>query len=203
MPLFIPKQETVVAFFEPLLEHGERIETAFWCEQRLPLWLAYLIDEVPLGDIVFMKIRHRYFACLTDRRLLFMGSSGMHNPIPAKLRYYPRASVSCKQFTNWFGGHVSMDLLIDGQLQRYRVPRVGSFERHSEPQLVRMTPGVLAEGCEPRDPLARVVDSGQVESVPAVAEGCRPTKRRIAVASDDDRDPPIAHGLWVDPDRIK
>ena len=123
MPLFIPKQETVVAFFEPLLEHGERIETAFWCEQRLPLWLAYLIDEVPLGDIVFMKIRHRYFACLTDRRLLFMGSSGMHNPIPAKLRYYPRASVICKQFTNWFGGHVSMDLLVDGQLQRYRVPR--------------------------------------------------------------------------------
>jgi hypothetical protein len=123
MPLLIPKQEQVVGFFEPLLEHGEQIETAFWCEQRLPLWLAYLIDEIPLGDLVFMKIRHRYFACLTDRRLLFMGSTGMHNPIPTKLESYPRTSVSCSQFRNWFGGHVSMDLRIDDQVRRYRVPR--------------------------------------------------------------------------------
>jgi hypothetical protein len=122
MPLFIPKPEQQASFFTNRLEPGENIQAAFWCEQRLPLLLHWLIDELPLGELIFSALRHRYFMALTDRRLLIMGSSGMHNPIPEKFEAIPLAVTVCSQFTNWIG-HVAMDIRVDGQLRRYRVPR--------------------------------------------------------------------------------
>ena len=73
MPMFIPKPEEQVTYFQGVLEHGEQVQAAFWCEQRL-FWLVHwLIEELPLGEIIFMSLRHRYFAALTDRRLILMG----------------------------------------------------------------------------------------------------------------------------------
>jgi hypothetical protein len=66
MPVFIPKPEEQVTYFQGVLEHGEQVQAAFWCEQRL-FWLVHwLIEELPLGEIIFMSLRHRYFAALTD-----------------------------------------------------------------------------------------------------------------------------------------
>jgi hypothetical protein len=56
--------------------------------------------------------------------VLIMGSTGWHDPIPAKFEALPRGSVACTQFTNWLG-HVAMDLQVTGEqsVRRYRVPR--------------------------------------------------------------------------------
>jgi hypothetical protein len=123
MPAFIPKPEEQATYFQNVLEPGERIQANFWFEQRLFWLVQYLIDEVPLGELVFMKMRHRYFGSLTDRRLLIMGSTGLHKPMPEKLEALPRASVKTTNFRKWLGGGVSLDLQVNGELRRYRVPR--------------------------------------------------------------------------------
>jgi hypothetical protein len=122
MPIFIPKAQQQEAFFADRLEAGESIQTAFWCEQRLPLLLTMLIDRLPAGALIFSFVRHRYFVALTDRRLLIMGSTGMHTPMPQKFEALPLAAAACTQFTNWLG-HVAMDVSVNGELRRYRVPR--------------------------------------------------------------------------------
>jgi hypothetical protein len=122
MPILIPKPEQQEAFFADRLEAGESINAAFWCEQRLPFLVQWLIDQTPMGALVFSKMRHRYFMALTDRRLLVMGSTGMHKPIPQNFEAIPVAAAACSQFTNWLG-HVAMDVSVDGQPRRYRVPR--------------------------------------------------------------------------------
>lgn len=122
MPIFIPRPEEQATFFQDRLEPGEQVQAPFWCEQRLPLLLHILIDRVPLGELIFSKLRHRYFVALTDRRVMIMGSSGMHNPIRDKFEAIPRQAAACTQFTNWLG-HVAMDLNVNGELRRYRVPR--------------------------------------------------------------------------------
>ncbi len=122
MPIFIPKPEQQAKFFQDRLEAGEQIEATFWCEQRLPLLLHFLIDNLPMGELVFSFLRHRYFVALTNRRLLVMGSTGMHNPIPTKFEALPRTEITCSQFTNWIG-HIAMDLTVNGEVRRYRMPR--------------------------------------------------------------------------------
>ena len=74
MPILIPKREQQETFFRERLEPGESIQAVFWCEQRLPLLLHWLIDQTPIGSLIFSALRHRYFMALTDRRLLIMGS---------------------------------------------------------------------------------------------------------------------------------
>jgi len=93
---------------------------AFWCEQRL-LWLIHwLIEEIPLGEIIFMSLRHRYFAALTDRRLILMGSTGMHKPIPGSVESIPRQSIRTTNFRKWLGGSISLDLQVNGALRRFK-----------------------------------------------------------------------------------
>ena len=122
MPIFIPKREQQEAFFKDRLEAGEQIQSTFWCEQRLPLLVHWLIDQLPMGALVFSVLRHRYFMALTDRRLLIMGSTGMHKPIPQKFEAIGLTAAACPQFRNWFG-HVAMDISVNGLVRRYRVPR--------------------------------------------------------------------------------
>jgi hypothetical protein len=122
MPILIPKPAQQEAFFKGQLETGESIQAAFWCEQRLPLMVHWLIDSAPAGGLIFSALRHRYFMALTDRRLLIMGSTGMHRPIPEKFEAIPLAITACPKFTNWVG-HVAMDVSVNGQARRYRVPR--------------------------------------------------------------------------------
>jgi len=122
MPLLIPKPEQQAAFFTDRLEPGEQIQASFWCEQRLPLLVHWLIDEVPMGALIFSALRHRYFMALTDRRLLVMGSTGMHKPIREKFEAIPRGATGCTKFTNWVG-HVAMDITVGGEKRLYRVPR--------------------------------------------------------------------------------
>lgn len=123
MPVFIPKPEEQVTYFQGALEHGEQVQAAFWCEQRL-FWLVHwLIEELPLGEIIFMSVRHRYFAALTDRRLILMGSSGMHKPIPGKLESLQRSTLQTTNFRKWLGGGISLDLMANGTLRRFKVPR--------------------------------------------------------------------------------
>jgi len=111
-----------------VLEHGEQVQAAFWCEQRL-FWLVYwLIEELPLGEIIFMSLRHRYFAALTDRRLILMGSSGMHKPIPGKLESLQRPTIQTTNFRKWLGGGISLDLMASGTLRRFKVPRSQSAQ---------------------------------------------------------------------------
>jgi hypothetical protein len=123
MPVFIPKPEEQVTYFQGVLEHGEQVQAAFWCEQRL-FWLVHwLIEELPLGEIIFMSLRHRYFAALTDRRLILMGSSGMHKPIPGKLESLQLPTIQTTNFRKWLGGGISLDLMANGTLRRFKVPR--------------------------------------------------------------------------------
>jgi hypothetical protein len=122
MPVFIPKPEEQATYFQDRLEPGEQIQAPFWCEQRLPLLMHMLIDRLPLGELIFSAMRHRYFVAVTDRRVLIMGSSGMHNPTREKFESLPRSQVACTQFTNWLG-HIAMDLNVNGEVRRYRVPR--------------------------------------------------------------------------------
>ena len=123
MPVFIPKPEEQATYFGGILESGETVQASFWCEQRLFWLVQWAIDEVPLGDLIFMKFRHRYFALLTDRRLIFMGSTGTHKPIPEKLESISRAVVTTTNFRKWMGGGVSLDLKVNAELRRYKVPR--------------------------------------------------------------------------------
>jgi hypothetical protein len=122
MPMLIPKAEQQEAFFTDQLEAGENIQAAFWCEQRLPILVMFLIDRLPIGALIFSALRHRYFMALTDRRLLIMGSTGMHRPVPQKFEAVPLPAAACSRFTNWLG-QVAMDVSIDGEARRYRVPR--------------------------------------------------------------------------------
>jgi hypothetical protein len=123
MPIFIPKPEEQAAFFQSHLEPGEQIVAPFWCEQRLPLLIAMLLEQGgALAELIFSKFRHRFFMALTDRRLLVMGSSGWHQPLQDRFESIPRGQAVCTQFTNWLG-HVAMDLNLNGELRRYRVPR--------------------------------------------------------------------------------
>jgi hypothetical protein len=125
MPVFIPKLEQQAAFWQQSLEPGEQLQSAWWFEQRLPLLIAILLEQGGgIAEMIFSSFRHRYFGALTDRRVLIMGSTGWHDPIPAKLEVLPRGSVACTQFTNWLG-HVAMDLQVAGEqsVRRYRVPR--------------------------------------------------------------------------------
>lgn len=66
MPIFIPKPEEQATYFQSRLEAGEQVLAPFWCEQRLPLLVLLLIDRLPLGEMIFMALRHRYFLALTD-----------------------------------------------------------------------------------------------------------------------------------------
>jgi hypothetical protein len=125
MPVFIPKPEQQAAFWQQSLEPGEQVQATWWMEQRLPLLIAILLEQGgAIAELIFSAMRHRYFAALTDRRVLIMGSTGWHDPIPSKFEALPRGSVSCPQFTNWLG-HVAMDLQVAGEpkVRRYRVPR--------------------------------------------------------------------------------
>ena len=124
MPLFIPKPEQQAAMWQPYLQPGEHLYAAWWFEQRLPFLVHWLIDEVPFGELVFQFLRHRYFGALTSHRLLIMGSTGWHDPIPQRFEALPRQAVRCAQFTNWIG-HIAMDFQVAGEpsVRRYRVPR--------------------------------------------------------------------------------
>jgi len=125
MPVFIPKPEQQAAFWQQSLEPGEQVQSAWWFEQRLPLPIAILLEQGgALAEMIFSAFRHRYFGALTDRRVLIMGSTGWHEPIPSKFEALPRGTVACTQFTNWLG-HVAMDLQVVGEpsVRRYRVPR--------------------------------------------------------------------------------
>lgn len=125
MPVFIPNPEQQAAFWQQSLEPGEQVQAAFWMEQRLPLLIAILLEQGgAIAELIFSAMRHRYFGALTDRRVLIMGSTGWHDPIPSKFEALPRGSVTCTQFTNWLG-HVAMDLQVAGEanVRRYRVPR--------------------------------------------------------------------------------
>src|SRR5713226_1505013 len=105
MPVFIPKPEEQVTYFQGVLEHGEQVQAAFWCEQRL-FWLVHwLIEELPLGE------------------LILMGSSGMHKPIPGKLESLQRPTIQTTNFRKWLGGSISLDLMANGTLRRFKVPR--------------------------------------------------------------------------------
>lgn len=123
MPVFIPKPEQQAAFWQSSLQPGEQIQAVWWFEQRLPFLVHWLIDEIPMGNLIFQALRHRYFGALTDQRLLIMGSTGWHDPIPQKFEAIPRQSVRVTQFTNWLG-HVALDLQVAGEqgVRRYRVP---------------------------------------------------------------------------------
>jgi len=143
MPVFIPKPEQQKAFFTDRLEAGETIQAAFWCEQRLPLLTTWLIERLPLGALIFSAMRHRYFMALTDRRLLIMGSSGMHQPIPQKFEAVSLDAAACSRFTNWLG-HVAMDVSVSGEPRRYRVPR--SQRQVAESMKSLVAPPVQADG---------------------------------------------------------
>jgi hypothetical protein len=123
MPVFIPKPEDQVTYFQGVLEPGEQLQGAFWCEQRLFWLIHWLIEEIPLGEIIFMSLRHRYFAAITDRRLILMGSTGMHKPITAQVESIPRQTIKTTNFRKWLGGSISLDLLVNGALRRFKVPR--------------------------------------------------------------------------------
>ncbi len=123
MPVFIPKPEEQATYFQRVLEPGERIQANFWFEQRLFWLVQWLVEEMPFGEIIFMSMRHRYFASVTDRRLLVMGSTGMHKPIPEKLEALPLASVKTTHWRKWMSGGISLDLTVNGQLRRYKIPR--------------------------------------------------------------------------------
>jgi hypothetical protein len=138
MPVFIPKPEQQEAFFTDRLEPGEHIQAAFWCEQRLPLLMTWLIERLPAGALIFSAMRHRYFIALTDRRLLIMGSSGMHRPLPQKFEAVPLGATACSRFTNWLG-HVAMDISVNGQPRQYRVPR-------SQRQVAESMRSLVAQG---------------------------------------------------------
>jgi len=142
MPVFIPKPEQQAAFWQQYLEPGEQVQAVWWFEQRLPLLIAFLMEQGGvIAETIFQFLRHRYFGCLTDRRLLIMGSTGWHDPIPAQLVSFPRPSVTCTQFSNWIG-HVAMDLQVAGEpaLRRFRVPR----SQRQEAESCRALTGVAA-----------------------------------------------------------
>ncbi|TMC14096.1 MAG: hypothetical protein E6J29_04490 [Chloroflexi bacterium] len=125
MPVFIPKPDEQANFWQPYLEPGEQVQAAWWFEQRLPLLIAMLLEQGgAIAELIFSAMRHRYFGALTDRRVLVMGSTGWHDPIPGKFEAFPRGAVTCTQFANWIG-HVAMDLQVAGEpsVRRYRVPR--------------------------------------------------------------------------------
>lgn len=125
MPVFIPKPEQQAAFWQPTLEPGEQLQSVWWFEQRLPLLISILLEQGgAIAELIFQALRHRYFGALTDRRLLIMGSTGWHDPIPQKFEAIPRQNVRVTQFTNWLG-HVALDLQVGGEekVRRYRVPR--------------------------------------------------------------------------------
>src|SRR5258708_24334371 len=124
MVVLMWKVEWRASFWQQSLEPGEQVQSAWWFEQRLPLLLAILLEQGgALAEMIFSAFRHRYFGALTDRRVLIMGSTGWHDPIPAKFEALPRGSVACTQFTNWLG-HVAMDLQVTGEQngRRYRAP---------------------------------------------------------------------------------
>ena len=125
MPVFIPKPEQQQAFFQPALQPGEQVQGVFWCEQRLSLLLTIILEQGgAIAEMIFSKFRHRHFVAVTDRRVLVMGSTGWHDPIPAKFEALDRGMVHCTQYRNWLG-HVAMDLQVTGEnvVRRYRVPR--------------------------------------------------------------------------------
>ena len=57
------------------------------------------------------------------RRLILMGSSGMHKPITAQTESIPRQAIKTTNFRKWLGGSISLDLLVNGALRRFKVPR--------------------------------------------------------------------------------
>lgn len=125
MPVFIPKPEQQATFWQSNLQPGEQLQSVWWFEQRLPLLVAILLEQGgAIAELIFQFLRHRYFGALTDQRLLIMGSTGWHDPIPQKLESIPRQNVRVTQFTNWLG-HVALDLQVSGEqkVRRYRVPR--------------------------------------------------------------------------------
>jgi hypothetical protein len=145
MPVFIPKPEEQAAFWQQHLEPGEQVQSTWWFEQRLPLLVAILLEQGgAIAEMIFSAMRHRYFGALTDRRLLIMGSTGWHDPIPARFEALPRGSVVCSQFTNWLG-HVAMDLQVAGEasVRRYRVPR---SQRQQAEACQALVPGATAAG---------------------------------------------------------
>lgn len=125
MPVMIPQADKQATFFQDRLQSGEQIQGAFWAEQRLPLLLTILLEQGGgLAELIFSKFRHRYFMAITDRHVLILGSTGWHDPVPAKFEALDRANVGCSQYNNWLG-HVAMDLTVTGEQspRRYRVPR--------------------------------------------------------------------------------
>jgi hypothetical protein len=140
MPIRIPNSEQQESFFRDRLEPGERIESTFWCEQRLPLLLHMLVEQAPMGSIIFSKMRHRYFVALTDRRLLIMGSTGMHDPIPEKFETIPLTGTTCPQFHNWLG-HVAMDISVNARSAGTACPALTEAARRADE--VAGAPGLL------------------------------------------------------------
>jgi hypothetical protein len=125
MPVLIPNPQQQAAIWQQSLEPGEQLQATWWFEQRLPLLIAILLEQGGgIAELIFSAMRHRYFGALTDRRVLIMGSTGWHDPIPTKFEALPRGSVTCTQFSNWLG-HVAMDFQVSGEpsVRRYRVPR--------------------------------------------------------------------------------
>lgn len=125
MPIYIPKPDQQAGFFQGSLLPGEQIEGVFWTEQRLSLLLTFLLEQGgAIAEMIFSKFRHRHFMAVTNQRVLILGSTGWHDPIPAKFEALPRGSVHCTQYRNWLG-HVAMDLQVAGEpaVRRYRVPR--------------------------------------------------------------------------------
>src|SRR5258708_35042775 len=125
MVVLMWKVEWRASFWQQSLEPGEQVQSAWWFEQRLPLLLAILLEQGgALAEMIFSAFRHRYFGALTDRRVLIMGSTGWHDPIPAKFEALPRGSAACTQFTNR-PGHVALDLpgTREHAVRRHPVPR--------------------------------------------------------------------------------
>jgi hypothetical protein len=134
MPIYIPKPDQQAAFFQGNLLPGEQVEGVFWCEQRLSLLLTFLLEQGgALAELVFSKFRHRYFVAVTHRRVLILGSTGWHDPIPEKFEAFERGVTHCAQYRNWLG-HIAMDLQVMGEpeVRRYRVPRSQNHPRQAQ-----------------------------------------------------------------------
>jgi hypothetical protein len=86
------------------------------------------------------------------------------------------------------------------ELGRQRWAAVG--ERDGDAQLREAAVVALALTGQHRDPF-RDRGRSQVEAVPAVCERRDPAERRVAVATDNDRDPPAAHRLRVHAHRFE
>ncbi len=52
----------------------------------------------------------------------------MHRPIPGKLESLQRPTIHTTNFRKWLGGGISLDLMANGTLRRFKVPRSQSAQ---------------------------------------------------------------------------